>query len=362
MTRVLFVWFKQPRAINDGGSKANMRSLNAIEQMVGKKNVDIYYIHPLGEKRHTLSKVADAWYTLSYHHNGITPRHIRTIANMAKDYDYVFLSSSVFGIVAKELKEQNYKGKIIVHFHNVESIYYDAILPKWLPGRQLVIRCAEKNDEYSCQYADSISVLTERDNNYIEEHYHRRADIIIPISLPDRCNDLQKGQQTDSRPRCAFIGGNFPPNREGLLWFIRNVLPHVDIRFKVVGRNMARLKEEYKEMRDIEVVNSVPDLKPYFEETDFMVLPIFSGSGMKVKTCESLMYGRNIIGSDETFEGYDLDASKVGSRCNTAEEFIAAIKHFAEHPVPKFNAYSRSVYLSKYSDSVVVENYRKLFL
>ena len=28
---------------------------------------------------------------------------------------------------------------------------------------------------------------------------------------------------------------------------------------------------------------------------------------MKVKTCEALMYGKNILGTTETFEGYELD-------------------------------------------------------
>ena len=45
-----------------------------------------------------------------------------------------------------------------------------------------------------------------------------------------------------------------------------------------------------------------------------------TGSGMKVKTCEALMYGKNILGTDEAFEGYELDTARVGGRCNNAED------------------------------------------
>lgn len=38
-----------------------------------------------------------------------------------------------------------------------------------------------------------------------------------------------------------------------------------------------------------------------------MVMPIFSGSGMKVKTAEALMYGKFLIGTKEAFEGYEID-------------------------------------------------------
>ena len=106
----------------------------------------------------------------------------------------------------------------------------------------------------------------------------------------------------------------------------------------------------YIEMKDIEVVSDAPDLRPYFEEADFMILPVFAGSGMKIKTCESLMYGKNILGSDESFEGYAVDAERVGGRCNTAEEYISRLRHFIQHPVPRFNRYSRDCFLKNYSE------------
>jgi hypothetical protein len=36
---------------------------------------------------------------------------------------------------------------------------------------------------------------------------------------------------------------------------------------------------------------------------------------MKVKTCESLMFGKNIFATTEAFEGYELDYDKVGALC-----------------------------------------------
>lgn len=88
-----------------------------------------------------------------------------------------------------------------------------------------------------------------------------------------------------------------------------------------------------------------------------MVLPIFKGSGMKVKTCESLMYGKNIIATDEALEGYELDYSRMGGKCNTAQEFIDTIKSFTDSPRPRFNAYSRNTFLEKYSADKVVDSF-----
>ena len=113
-------------------------------------------------------------------------------------------------------------------------------------------------------------------------------------------------------------------------------------------------------MHDVEVIGSVPDLTPYINEADIMILPIFKGSGMKVKTCESLMFGKNILGTDEAFEGYDADYDRIGGKCNTADDFIGKINDFITSPRPRFNTYSRQLYLERYSESTLSEKMRKV--
>ena len=69
---------------------------------------------------------------------------------------------------------------------------------------------------------------------------------------------------------------------------------------------------------------------------------------MKVKTCEALMYGKNIIGTDETFEGYDIDSYNAGCRCNTAQEYIDAITEYAKYPIPVFNKNARRLFVERH--------------
>ena len=152
----------------------------------------------------------------------------------------------------------------------------------------------------------------------------------------------------------------FAPNNEGLLWFVKNVVPQVNINLKVVGKGMEKLKAEEEALHDLEIIGSVPDLAPYIIEADIMILPIFKGSGMKVKTCESLMFGKNILGTDEAFEGYDADYDRIGGKCNTADDFIMKIKEFEASPRPRFNAYSRQLYLERYSEPTLVENMKNV--
>ena len=186
-------------------------------------------------------------------------------------------------------------------------------------------------------------------------------DAIVPVTFNDTYSKKSYPEQLTSRkPLCLFLGAYFAPNCEGIEWFSRNVYPNVDIEMKIVGKGMSRIKDNYYVPDGTRIVSDAPDLVPYYEEADIMVLPIFKGSGMKVKTCESLMYGKNIIATTEALEGYDLDYDRMGAKCNTAREFIDAINSFAENPRPRFNRYCRDVFLQKYSTESVVETFRKI--
>ncbi len=137
------------------------------------------------------------------------------------------------------------------------------------------------------------------------------------------------------------------------------MLNHVNIKLQIVGSGMDKLKHKYKHPK-IDFLGYVRDLKFVIMDSDYILSPIFKGSGMKVKTCEALMYGKNIIGTTEAFEGYEIDFKKVGAVCNTKKEFIYTLNNYASIKREKFNYYSREYFLSKYSFNATLEKFNEL--
>ena len=360
--KILIIRYKKPHGVPEGGEKASELNLTVLQEIADTGNVETYYIHDEARRRTLWDYLQGSLYMPFGYYFGLTPRRVKTIMRMASGYDVVFIDRSVFGIIAKRLKQNGYKGRVVCFFHNVEKVYFSAKYSNRLnPMRWLVLPCADRNDRWSCRYADRTIALSPRDNDELFRRYGRRADQLIPIAFVDRYQrDSYSVDTTGNPPLCMFLGAHFPANVEGIVWFVKNVLPKVDIRMQIVGKGMDRLKDADWMRPDIEVISDVPDLEPLFEAADIMVLPIFKGSGMKVKTCESLMYGKNIIGTPEAWSGYDLDYSKAGARCETVEEFVAAIGAFCSSPRPRFNAYSRHVFLEKYSADCMVDKFRKV--
>ncbi|MDH6343373.1 hypothetical protein M2480_001362 [Parabacteroides sp. PFB2-12] len=352
MNRLLFIRYRKSGAIDAGGEQGTNANYHVLTELLGEENVTTYYIHESQSKTQLLFRIFPILiHFLKGYYYGLSPQKVAQIVQLAEEYDYVFIDRSIFGVIAKELKKKSYKGKIITFFHNVESVYFAAKIGRWKPWRSIVVRCVTQNDQQACDYSDVIIALNKRDQEEIEKRHHRTPDILSPVVFKDVYKrDTYPEGMTNKTPLCLFLGTYFPMNVRGILWFVHQVLPHVNIRLQIVGKGMSAIIPKVKAYPNIEVLSDVPDLRPYIEQADFMLLPIFEGSGMKVKTCEALMYGKNIIGTAEAFEGYDVDVKQVGALCHTKEEFIKALQIFSQQPIPRFNPYSRQMFVENYSE------------
>jgi len=361
--KLLFIRYHKTNNIFGGGEQCTKKNFDILSKLLSEKNITTYYIHDKNSKLSFFSKFLGIYWMLKSYFLGLNAKKINEIIDLANSFDYVFIDRSIFGIVAKKLRQSKFKGQIITFFHNVEKIYFASKINKWVLWRPLVLRCVDINDSYSCLYSDKIIALNKRDEQEIFKLYYRKADVLIPIAFKDH---YQQGKyperMTQHKLKCLFFGSYFKPNNDGLLWFIKNVFPFVNISFSIIGNEMTQLKKNYSIPNSIEVLSSIPNLKPYIEDADVIIFPIFSGSGMKVKTCEALMYGKNILATTEAFEGYDLDYGKVGGLCNTKEEFIEKITDFANNPRPAFNRYARQKFLENYSEEVVAGKFEQVLM
>ena len=107
----------------------------------------------------------------------------------------------------------------------------------------------------------------------------------------------------------------------------------------------------------ITLYSFVDDLTALYESADFVLLPIISGGGMKVKTAESLKFGKYLIGTPEAFEGYDIN-DDIAAVCKNKQEFVKNIREF-NRPY-RYNAASRELFKRKYSFDVSLETFKNI--
>ena len=243
--KILIIRYKKTLGVPEGGEQGSEKNLIVLRQIAGEANVDTYFIHDEAHRRTMGEYLQGIVYMPLGYYFGLTPRRVREIVAMAQAYDVVFVDRSVFGIVAKRLKEGGYRGHVVCFFHNVEAVYFSAKYSnKFNPMRWLVVPCANRNDRWSCRHADRTIALSTRDDDELFRRYGRHADVLIPVAFVDRYrHDTYPSESIENPPLCMFLGAYFPANVEGIEWFVKNVLPRVNIRMQIVGKGMEKLKE-----------------------------------------------------------------------------------------------------------------------
>lgn len=130
--------------------------------------------------------------------------------------------------------------------------------------------------------------------------------------------------------RVVFVGsGAYAPYERGLAWFVGEVLPRVrlraSVRFEVVGQRPARPVEA----PGVSYVGRVPSVVPYYERAHVVVVPVFEGSGTRLKLVEAVGYGRPVVSTRLGAEGLPLSAGSHYLQADDAGAFAQALVDLA---------------------------------
>lgn len=359
--KILFVSYFNGQ-LDSGGGMCSNRNLKSLQTIYGEENVLLYSINrtPIKENESKLLWNSKNIFVdiFEFGFGGLNSFHKNEIIDIINRLNIttVFIDSSLFGILSKKIKTQFPTISIVTFFHNVEyQFFIQEVVKKKKYLLSYRILLAYFSEKLACKYSNKIISLNQRDKNELRSLYKRKSDMVIPISIENSYNK-NPSDVSDDVKIALFVGSYFFPNVQGIKWFLENVMPKTNIRLIVVGKDMDKLKNEIsREIDNLEIYSSVPNLTEYYEKADFVILPIFSGGGMKVKTAEALMFGKFLVGTKEAFVGYEIN-NNVGICCDEEEEMVKTITNLN---IPfKYNEASKQLFLEKYSFDSTIDKFR----
>ena len=274
---------------------------------------------------------------------------LRTI--QAENVSEVFVDGSNLGGIVKVVKDNFPHVHISTFFHNVETRFFGGALKQYKTLHALAVLIVNYFAERkSVRYSDKIICLSERDSRMLKKIYGQPATHISAMALHDKLpksvdtTNIKPGEQF-----ALFVGGIFYANRAGISWFVEHVVPLIDTKVCIVGRGFEGFKSELESDGKVEVIGAVESLAEWYLNSQFVIAPIFDGSGMKTKVAEALMFGKKVIGTPEAFSGYEDVADHAGWVCNTVDDFVAAVMKAKDEIVEIFDPQLRTLYEEKYS-------------
>lgn len=277
----------------------------------------------------------------------------------SKNIDRVFIEDSIFGNLVKQIKKQYPEIPVVAFYHDIVADLHRQRI-NHTKNLVTIIESAItiKQEQIQQKYTDVNVVFSKRDTQLYRKYYGCEPDAVIPLSayIPDLDDEYMSAGNASGTPKhLLFVGTQYWPNIVGIRWFYHHVLPQLftDVVVDIVGRGTEFLREEFTDPR-VRVHGTVDDMTRYYRESDVVIVPLFDGGGMKMKTAEAISFGKCIVGTDEGLTGFwdDMDDSvreKSVFLCNTAQQWSDTINRLGSSRTCKFHQPLYDLFMERFS-------------
>jgi len=231
--------------------------------------------------------------------------------------------------------------RIVMRAHNVEHEIWERItqntgsnIRKWYLGH-LTRKLREYEIEQFPSY-DYLVTLTERDLKQFKEKGYKNGASAAPIGF-DPAQYPYTAPVFGKKMSLCFIGSlDWMPNLEGLDWFLMNCWPLIhkrwpEISLHIAGRNTPSSLLQLR-LPNVTVHGEVSNAVDFISRHSAMIVPLFSGSGMRVKIVEGMVMGKVIISTSLGREGIEGNHKEHLLIANAKEDFLNAIDYCVTHP------------------------------
>jgi glycosyltransferase involved in cell wall biosynthesis len=179
---------------------------------------------------------------------------------------------------------------------------------------------------------DNAIIISEQDREFID---HPNSDRIV-IVRNGVDTDYFRPQQVDKDYDLVFAGNMaYPPNVEGVLFLVNDILPRVwetapDVKLLVAGATPAA-RVQALESENVHVSGWVEDIRESYARAKIFIAPMLIGTGLQNKLLEAMAMQLPCITSElanNALGGAHNDNVLV---CSSPEEYSGAILYLLEH-------------------------------
>ncbi len=248
----------------------------------------------------------------------------------ATTFDVIQLESIFVSSYIKTIRKYS-NAKIVLRAHNIEQQIWKRLsetssnpLKKWY--LRLMSERLKREEQEAFRQVDLIATITEADRKQVMEAGINKPVVTIPFGL-----DLSYLEPSINQTSDVFHLGSMDwmPNLEGVNWLLDKVMPvlqemKTDYKLYLAGKNMpAEIFDKASE--HIRVEGVIQDAVIYMKEKSIMVVPLFSGGGMRVKIIEGMALGKAIVSTTVGAEGIECEHGKNILIADTPEAFASCI-------------------------------------
>lgn len=333
----------------DAGHSVKVLAINSNKYGIDVKDVPEYYRKKTNIETVYINlaiKPVDAFLNLftkkSYHvQRFISKDFENTLIRILKEdaYDIVQFETLFITPYIPVIRKYS-KAKIILRSHNIEHLIWKRVAEITKnPLKKLYLQHIWKTlRDFELGHLnsyDGIVPITKIDGDFFKNHGCHIPLMDIPFGIT-----LEKFKRTKKVetgfPSLFHIGAmNWIPNIEGVKWFLDRVWPKVhetypNLKFYLAGREMPDWLTSLN-LKNVEVLGEVDDALDFIESKAIEIVPLFSGSGIRIKIIEGMAMGKAVISTPIGAEGIHVESGKNIMLADDPQAFFEAVKQCVEN-------------------------------
>ncbi len=355
--KILFLCNKSPYPHREGGPIAMNRmiegmirqghevmvvGINSFKYHVDLKDVPEDYKRKTRLELHFLDlrlKPLDAFLNLftrkSYHvERFISDKLKQRLAQILTDdkFDVVQMETLYMAPYIETIRNLSPESKIVLRAHNIEYFIWDRVrkttsnLFKKIYLKHIVntLRNFELN---AFKKFDGIAAITGHDADFIRKY--NKKTVAIPFGIYPDSYRVSSPDEWEF-PSLFHIGSmNWIPNEEGIRWFLREVWPlihqkHPELLFYLAGRHMPEWLKNIQS-KGVKVLGEVDSAERFISEKGIMIVPLLSGSGIRIKIIEGMAAAKPVVSTSTGAEGIEVSDGKDILLADSPQEMAEAI-------------------------------------
>ena len=356
--KVLIIGSRIPWPLNDGGAIATYNLLKGLSEL----GIEVHYM-PLNTKKHFVDEatIAKEFSFLK----AIKPFTIDTSISPIKALLNVFQSSSynIDRFTSLEFRDSiqayiNENNFDLIHFeglfvsqyinliktntptllrqHNIEFHIWKTLAntTQFIPKKiylNFLAKRLEKFEKRIIQKFDAVVSITEEDNHFISAQNFKGFQCAIPAGIEIRKN---KDCNIDYHSIYHIGSMEWMPNQEAMAWFHNDIWPKVtrknkEVKFYMAGKNMAESYNAWNTNQFV-VEGEVKDQEAFKSDKSILVVPLKSGSGIRIKTIEAMLAKKAIVTTSQGALGLPIVDKEHCLIADNSEQFAQAIISLTE--------------------------------
>ncbi len=228
---------------------------------------------------------------------------------------------------------------IVLRAHNVEHLIWKRVAGKstFLPKKWYLTQLSNTLKKYELdmlEKVDGIAAITRKDAAYFRG---LTATPVIDIPYGIKPEGFVPSFAVPANPTFFHIGSmNWIPNQDGIKWFLETTWPRLkaqlpEAQFYLAGRFMPEWLVGYQ-AEGVHIVGEVDDALQFVAANHIAIVPLLSGSGIRIKIIEAMAMGKTVITTKVGAEGIGYTEGENIFIADKPEKFIEYMKMLAGQP------------------------------